>query len=295
VSVRPRGFAANWKPQPHTRALLDIVVGVLTEYAEQLPLTIRQIFYRLVGRHDYEKTERAYKNLAELLNKARRAKLVPMAAIRDDGFTRQALTSFLGVDEFLSGISAAAHELVLNRQQGPSRREVLWCEATGMVPQLERIANPCGIEVCSSGGFDSTTDKHVIAEEWANNLQPTTVLHLGDHDPSGIHCFSSLAADITAFAEHYGGDVEFVRLAVTLEQAKRFGLPSAPPKASDRRSFTGDETYQAEALDPRDLANIVRSAIEARFDRGHYETVLVEEVEARQGVLSRLGLGGEDE
>jgi hypothetical protein len=29
-----------------------------------------------------------------------------------------------------------------------------------MVPQLARVAGPFGIQVCSSGGFDSLTDKH---------------------------------------------------------------------------------------------------------------------------------------
>jgi hypothetical protein len=41
------------------------------------------MFYRLVARCLYEKTERAYKNLAELSNKARRARRIPMSAIRD--------------------------------------------------------------------------------------------------------------------------------------------------------------------------------------------------------------------
>ena len=35
------------------------------EYEDYLPLTIRQIFYRLVGAHEYEKTERAYERLIE--------------------------------------------------------------------------------------------------------------------------------------------------------------------------------------------------------------------------------------
>ena len=55
--------------------------------------------------------------------------------------------------------------------------------------------------------------------------------------------FSSLAEDIEDFAAEYNGDVEFVRLAVTPEQARLYGLPSAPPKATDNRRFDGDETW----------------------------------------------------
>jgi hypothetical protein len=40
-------------------------------------------------------------------------------------------------------------------------------------------------------------------------------LHLGDHDPSGVHCFSALDEDVVALVQHWGGDIEFSPLAVT--------------------------------------------------------------------------------
>lgn len=55
----PRGFAP-WRPQAGTHELLERVRAVLGEYEDYLPLTIRQIFYRLVGAHEYEKTEHGY-------------------------------------------------------------------------------------------------------------------------------------------------------------------------------------------------------------------------------------------
>jgi hypothetical protein len=290
MSARPRGFIDHWAPRPETHELLGTILRVLEHYVGQLPLTIRQIFYILVGRHSFEKTEKAYDRLAELLNKARRASLVDMQAIRDDGFVHRQPDCFDSAAAFLAAVARTAEDLRLDRQRGQPRRLVLWAEASGMVPQLVRLADPFGIDVCSSGGFDSLTDKHRIAELWAENRQPTTILHIGDHDPSGVHCFSSLAEDIEAFAEHYGGDVEFARLAVTPDQAKQYQLQSAPPKATDRRRFDGQETYQVEALDPRDLAEIARHAIETRLDRALYEGVLVEERRARQDVLSQLGL-----
>jgi hypothetical protein len=288
MSARPRGFIERWVPRAETRVLLDQVNQVLAEYLNLLPLTLRQIFYRLVGAYGYEKTEKASKRLGETLNKARRAGLVDMDAIRDDGFTSAAPVFFDGVDDFLATVADWAQNLRLDRQAGQQRRLALWCEAAGMVPQLELVAAPFGVGVYSSGGFDSLTDKHRIGREWSG--EPVTVLHLGDHDPSGVHCFSALEADVVAFARHYGGDIEFVRLAATPEQARRHGLPSAPPKETDHRSFDGNETWQLEALDPHTLADVVRGAIEARLDWAPYERVLAEESKARQGLLSQLGL-----
>ena len=78
-TTRPRGFVASWHPQAKTRALLDTINAVLVEYREHLPLTIRQIFYRMVANHGYAKNEKAYDNLAELLTKARRARAIDFA------------------------------------------------------------------------------------------------------------------------------------------------------------------------------------------------------------------------
>jgi hypothetical protein len=286
MSPRPRGFIADWTPTAATLALVDQVQGVLDEYAKQLPLTLRQIFYRLVGAHGYEKTERAYKRLSEAMNKARRARLIGMDAIRDDGFTSELPVFFGSVVDFFDVVRDWAQKLRLDRQKGQARRVVLWCEASGMVPQIARIADPFGIEVMSSGGFDSLTDKHRMGRRW--HAQSITVMHLGDHDPSGVHVFSSLADDIRAFAGTYNADVEFVRLAVTPEQARFYNLPSAPPKPTDNRRFDGEETWQCEALDPRTLAEIVRSAIEERLDLEIYEAVLRAELEARQVVLAAI-------
>ena len=69
--------------------MLEQIAEVLVTYAEHLPLTLRQIFYRLVARYGYEKTERAYKRLGNLLNMARRARRIDMDAIRDDGLVWQ--------------------------------------------------------------------------------------------------------------------------------------------------------------------------------------------------------------
>ncbi len=44
--TRVKGFAP-WRPQKKTEALLEDVLGVLDEYREYLPLTVRQVFYRL--------------------------------------------------------------------------------------------------------------------------------------------------------------------------------------------------------------------------------------------------------
>jgi hypothetical protein len=286
VKTRPRGFAP-WSPQRETLALLAKINAVLGEYENHLPLTLRQIFYRLVGAHGYEKTERAYERLGEHLVRARRARLVPMEAIRDDGGTVITPNMWASAQEYLDAVRVQAADLMLDRTAGQRTRLAVFCEAGGMAPQAGRVAGPFGITVMSSGGFDSLTEKHAFAAELARHDRPTEVLHIGDHDPSGVSMFAAYLEDVEAFTLELGGRAAFTRLAVTPEQMSEFDLPTAPPKPSDRRAFNG-QTCQAEALAPDVLAEILRAAIEARIDRRALDRVLKRERAVRRELMVRL-------
>jgi hypothetical protein len=99
--------------------------------------------------------------------------------------------------------------------------------------------------------------------------------------------FLAFLEDVEAFTEELGGQAKFTRLAVTPAQIAAYRLPTAPPKAGDRRASHG-QTCQAKAIAPDDLANILRSAIEARTDRRAYASVLRHERAARRELVSRL-------
>jgi hypothetical protein len=261
--------------------------GVLDEYEDYLPLTIRQIFYRLVGRHDYEKTERAYARLCEHLNRARRARIISMDAIRDDGGTIIAPNGWDSAKQFMETIRAMAAEITLDRSAGQPTRLVVMFEAAGMAPQLARSANPLGVTVMSGGGFDSTTDRYKFAAELAGHNRPTEVLHIGDHDPSGVSMFLAFLENVEAFARELGGRATFTRLAVTPAQIEALNLPTAPPKEGDKRAFSG-ETCQAEAIAPDVLSEILRDAIEQRIDPKAYERVLRQEKRERRRLINKL-------
>jgi hypothetical protein len=290
--TRVRGFAP-WQPKQDTLLLLDQIRAVLVEYADYLPLTLRQIFYRLVGAHGYEKTDQAYGRLGECLNRARRARLIEMDVIRDGGGTRETPFFWDSGDQFLASMRRQAKTLRLDRSAGqPSL--VVTCEAAGMVPQLARAVDEFGIEVVSSGGFESTTEKHGFAAALVDQDRPTEVLHIGDHDASGAHMVISLDEDVQAFTRDLGGQISFTRLAVTPAQIRPrarhnpegLNLPTAPPKEGDKRAFVGD-TCQAEAIAPDVLNRLLRNAVLARLDQSAFDKVLKRE-RATQQNLGRI-------
>jgi hypothetical protein len=258
------------------------------EYAGYLPLTLRQVFYRLVGAHGFDKTEQAYGRLGECLNRGRRAGMIPFDAIRDDGITLAEPLFWTDASELVNTFIGHAKAFRLDRQEGQSRHLMFAVEAAGMVPQVQRIADPFGIAVHSSGGFDSLTAKYDLAKS-LGQYDAVEVLHIGDHDPSGVHLYLSMADDVQTIAEDLRLDtnVLFSRLAVTPAQVREQGLPTAPPKATDRRSFSG-ETVQCEAIPPDVLANIIRDAINERLDREAYAAVLAREERTREKLSARL-------
>lgn len=268
---RNRGYIKSYRPNTKTRDLLEQAQAVLEEYQDYWPLTCRQIFYRMVGAHGYDKTETAYGRLCHHLANARRGRLIPFDAIRDDGVTTYSLGHFDDRDAFLRHVRHLGERYKRNRLTAQDVHIEVWCEAAGMLPQLHRVAERYSVPVYSSGGFDSLTAKKRLADRVCDMGKRAVILHLGDFDPSGVSIFDSVAADVTAFVEadkpHGLVSVEFERVALTGEQVQAHALPTAPPKASDTRSktWTGG-TCQLEALPPDVIAGILKEAIERRID-----------------------------
>lgn len=287
---RVRGFA-RYNPRQPAQDLISSVCNVLEDLENYLPLTLRQIFYRLVAIDIIGKTETDYSKLAEICNRARRAKMIPFDAIRDDGPVVSSGYDFIDEQELIEYVIDICAEARLDLQRYQECRIELWCEAAGMVPQLERVACPFGIGVVSSGGFDSTTVKHEFGRKYAESY--TIVLHIGDYDPSGVHIYQSLAEDVQAFARAFGGRVEFSRIAVTPEQIDSLQLQTSPPKASDNRKFDDDRTVQCEAIDPPDLARIIKSAILDRVDVAELRRATEWQREIRERIYERVAELGE--
>ena len=139
------------------------------------------------------------------------------------------------------------------------------------------------------------TVKHDAARRIISRAQPTLVLHVGDHDPSGLSIFHALAEDVSAFVSDYGepGKVEFRRVAVTEEQIADYGLPEAPAKTGDKRGEWKGGTVQVEALAPGELAAELRAALEAAVDLEVLRLVDAVEMTEREELLAQLlGIDG---
>ena len=275
--TRAKGYA-DWRPQDKTLALVDAVREILEEYQAHLPLTIRQVFYRLVGVYGYPKDENAYERLCNALNRARRAEYIRFEDLRDDGISVMQPSHYSGVEAFYGYLEHLGSNYERDKlADQPVDMRVL-CEAAGMMPQLNRVCRRYSVPVYSCSGFDSLTAKYELAKACAQTYdwrgRPTVILHLGDLDPSGVSIYESMREDVLAFV---AGDVPrldadevamFDRIALTRRQVECYDLTTYAPKPSDLRSrrWVG-ETCQLEALPPDVLARLLTSAIEANLDQ----------------------------
>jgi hypothetical protein len=287
---RPKGFV-KWRPRSETLALLGKVQSVFEMYDAHLPLTARQIFYRLVGAYAYPKEELAYNRLCEHLVRARRAEMIPFDNIRDDGTIARINDGFFGVDHYMASLQDSVANYRRHPQMGQPYNIEVWCEAAGMVPQLARVAGRYGATVYSTGGFSSVTVTHETARRIVSDAdRPTVFIHIGDHDPSGVSIYQSMAEDIEKFVyqllatNNPAYDLEYdppwfiyERAALTEDQIEAYDLPTAPPKGSDSRTenWVGS-TCQAEALPPDILAKELTEVIER-----YYVGTIAEEVKRR--------------
>jgi len=147
-STRPRGFA-SWRPQKKTMALLAQVNAVLDEYRAYLPLTVRQVFYRLFGAANYEKTENACARLYETANRARRAGYLHKEA-GDEGDDEtagvMALRDLMAVFEEDAGDRIQSSVLVSSLNEMPDRPWPEWRRGKSMTANsLAKLLKPFGV------------------------------------------------------------------------------------------------------------------------------------------------------
>ena len=268
-----RGYC-DWGPRAATQHWLDCVDEILTQYRSYWPLTIRQIFYRLVASYEYDKTEQAYGRLINYLGRARRSRMIPFNAIRDDGAASRLPYVFESAGHWWANVHEDANSFQMDRLADQDVRIEIFCEAEGMLPLIAQAVSEYTVPVYSGGGFNSLTSVRNCAGRAIEDPRDTLIINFGDYDPSGESIFDSFRQDVWTFvAQATNRDkITFERAALTSEQVEEMGLPTAPPKPTDSRSknWVG-ETCQLEAIPPNDLASLAVNMVSNSIDQDKYQ------------------------
>ena len=104
---------------------------------------------------------------------------------------------------------------------------------------------------------------HNRIREYLGQGQIPIVLHLGDHDPSGLDMTRDIRERLTLFA---GEPITIERTALNMDQIEQCGPPPNPAKATDSRfagcvGRYGEQSWELEALNPEVLAALIEEHI----------------------------------
>ena len=103
------------------------------------------------------------------------------------------------------------------------------------------------------------------------------LIHLGDHDPSGI----DMSRDIQDRLEMFGVDSDrfiFRRIALNREQVDLYSPPPNPAKITDSRSSSyiseyGEESWELDALEPKVLHDLITDNVTEFMDENEVKRV----------------------
>lgn len=245
-----------------TLHLITIINNIVDEYqADGYVLTVRQLYYQLVARDIIPNTLQEYKRAAGIINDAKLAGMIAWDMIEDrtrEFVRRQRWDSG---QHILRSCIHSYHKDLWHRQE---HRVFVIIEKEALVGVLEGVCNELDIPILAARGYPSSS---VLREFALQDIIPAIeaeqipiILHLGDHDPSGLDMTRDLEERIALFSECA---VELRRIALNMEQVEKLRPPENPAKTTDsrfanyRRKF-GDSSWELDALTPDFLNKLVR-------------------------------------
>src|SRR5207302_2928765 len=166
----------QWKS---TKRIIHAAQEVL---AEENPMTVRQLFYRLVSRRIIENSLKDYRKISTVMTGAREAGEIPFEWIVDR--SRPVYTASVHADPVKSIERFAKHCRVDPWEFQPSYVEV-WTEKDAVIGSIEELTEELAVTVRACRGFASATWANGVAELFNSIAKPIYIFYLGDHDPSG--------------------------------------------------------------------------------------------------------------
>jgi hypothetical protein len=300
-----------WNPGVSALETVDQAEEICTDYAAQgYDLTLRQLYYQFVSRALIPNTMQSYKRLGDIINKARLAGLLDWDSIVDRTRNLRSNSHWRTPADI---IRSAAQSFAIDKWSNQDARVEVWVEKEALAGIVSQVAERHDCAWFSCRGYVSQSEVWAAAQRhlrYIENGQRVVVVHLGDHDPSGIDMTRDItdrlemfvytdwaadrmdeeynADDLTRWeikehvCEHLGSDVcdghdpiEIRRIALNMGQVLTYNPPPNPAKLTDSRASDyiaryGPDSWELDALDPATLDALIETAITREMDPDRY-------------------------
>jgi hypothetical protein len=275
ITYIPKTFSED-----HT-LVIDRATAIAREYARTGDdLTLRQLYYQFVARDFVPNKTTEYKRLGSILNDARLAGEFDWSYLTD--ITRNLRGGDGGNEEPIEVIDPNA--FYVEGWKGQPHRVEVWVEKDALVRVIGRAAQPERVAYFSCRGYTSSSELWSAAQRIervldTDDVEDMTILHLGDHDPSGIDMTRDIRTRLELFLDGDGYDIDRLtieRIALNMDQVRRYNPPPNPAKETDSRhtgyeARFGSSSWELDALDPPTLRALIREHIRALRNEALWE------------------------
>ncbi len=275
---------------PESMEMVRQCNAIIERYlAQDLRLTLRQLYYQLVTQNIIVNREQSYKNLGKLVSNARLAGLIDWDSIEDRVRIPRLPNEFRDLSAL---IEAAIRSYRLPRWKNQDHYVELWVEKDALSGVLAPMATEYHITLMVNRGYSSQSAMYEAATRFRRKRGLTRILlYLGDHDPSGM----DMVRDIQDRLDLMMAATQVEKIALTMTQIRQYNPPPNPAKMSDSRANGyvaehGQSSWEVDALPPDVLQALVRSAIERYVDLDLMEDIKAQE-EADKNKLRKFSEG----
>lgn len=271
--------------------LINQADAMIASYTAQgYTLTLRQLYYQFVARGIIENSEKSYKNLGNVITDARDAGLLPWDGIED---RNRGVRGWLIEEDTNSILASLPDNYAVDMWAAQDYYIEVWVEKEALGSVIQRAAMKYRVSYMSCKGYLSASEAYRAGKRMAeaSDLGKTpVVIHLGDHDPSGIDMSRDNLDRLCLYSR---GDVELHRIALNFDQVQQYNPPPNPTKLSDSRAEGyianhGYTCWELDALEPSVLVKLIHDTIDPYVDDDQWHSDLARERDAK-AELAQVG------
>jgi hypothetical protein len=274
---------------------------IIEAYQKQgFNLTLRQLYYQFVARdllpgswadkNGVVNRPESYSKLGDLISDARLAGLVDWYAIVDRSRSSYANQHWEKPSDIMQGV---IYSYATDKWKDQPNYVECWVEKEALEDVLNRACQPLDVRYFACKGYTSQSSMWEASQRLLHRMEEgkqAHIVHLGDHDPSGIDMSRDIFARLNMFTAPY--KVKVKRIALNMAQVKRYNPPPNPAKTTDSRFAEyqknfGDESWELDALDPNLLVELITYAVKQFRDEKLWDAAIANEERGR-GTLKAI-------
>lgn len=292
---------------PKHRAIIAQADKIMRAYASQgYDLSLRQLYYQFIAHHatlfpangpgGTQNTEQNYKMLGKVISDARLAGQLDWDSLVDRGRNTVKNATWETPADI---VEAAAKQFRIDLWENQRYHVEVMVEKQALEGVLVPVCRRLDVHFTANKGYSSSSAMYEAGkriQSYIDKGKDAVVIYLGDHDPSGIDMTRDVDDRLALFCgvgrwvdedwelDDLGLDkpgvfkdpdvedrLQIVRVALNMDQVRRFNPPPNPAKMTDSRVDSyirkyGRESWELDALDPATLAGLVETTIASYID-----------------------------